>query len=39
MKTYKFELSNPTEVIEIVAATFAQAKVLLRSQVATERLV
>jgi hypothetical protein len=30
MKVYKFEVSN--EVIEIVAATFAEAKALLRAQ-------
>jgi hypothetical protein len=38
MKTYKFVLSNSDRVIEIVAATFAEAKKLFKAQMRAEGL-
>jgi len=38
MKTYKFNISNSDRVIEIVAATLTEAKVLLRAQLRAENL-
>lgn len=37
MKTYKFNVSNPDRVIEIVAASFAEAKALLKAQLQAEK--
>jgi hypothetical protein len=38
MKTYKFGLSNSDRVIEIIAATFAEAKALFKAQIRAENL-
>jgi hypothetical protein len=38
MRTYKFGLSNSDRVIEIVAATFAEAKKLFKAQMRAEGL-
>jgi hypothetical protein len=38
MKTYRFGLVNSDQVIEIVAATFAEAKALFRAQMRVEGL-
>jgi hypothetical protein len=39
MRTYKFGLPNSDRVIEIVAATFAEAKALFKAQMRAEGLV
>jgi hypothetical protein len=39
MKTYRFGLANSDRVIEIVAATFAEAKALFKAQIRAEGLV
>jgi hypothetical protein len=39
MKTYKFGLVNSDRVIEIVAASFAEAKALFKAQMRAEGLV
>jgi hypothetical protein len=38
MKTYRFGLANSDRVIEIVAATFTEAKALFKAQVKAEGL-
>jgi hypothetical protein len=38
MKTYRFGLTNSDRVIEIVAATFAEAKALFKAQLRAEGL-
>lgn len=38
MKTYKFVLGNSNRVIEIVAASFAEAKALFKAQLRSENL-
>jgi hypothetical protein len=38
MKTYRFGLANSSRVIEIVAATFTEAKNLYRAQLRAEGL-
>jgi hypothetical protein len=38
MKTYKFNISNSDRVIEIVAATFTEARALFRAQMRAEGL-
>jgi hypothetical protein len=38
MKTYRFGLGNSDRVIEIVAASFAEAKALFKAQVKSENL-
>jgi hypothetical protein len=38
MRTYKFGLPNSGRVIEIVAATFAEAKKLFKAQLRAENL-
>jgi len=39
MKTYRFGLANSDRVVEIVAATFAEAKALFRAQMRAEGLL
>jgi hypothetical protein len=38
MKTYRFGLANSDRVVEIVAATFAEAKKLFKAQLRAEGL-
>jgi hypothetical protein len=39
MRTYRFGLPNSDRVIEIIAATFTEAKNLYRAQLKTEGLL
>jgi hypothetical protein len=39
MKTYRFGLANSDRVIEIVAASFAEAKALFKAQLRAEGLL